>query len=55
MFSSVFVKKKKHKLFEGPSVIKKRSLIPKSNSTVLITLAQKVKKSQSIYFGIKLG
>lgn len=38
MFSSLFVKKEKYKLFEGLSKIKKRSLIPKSNSMVLITL-----------------
>lgn len=55
MFSSLFVKKEKYKLFEGLSMIKKRSLIPKSNSMVLITLVQKVKKSQNIYFGIRVG
>lgn len=54
MSSSLFVKKEKYKLFEGLSMIKKRSLI-KSNSMVLITLVQKVKKSQNIYFGIRLG
>lgn len=48
IFSSLFVKKEKHKLFEGLSVIKKKSLIPKSNSMVLITLSQKIRKRQNI-------
>lgn len=54
MFSGLFVKKEKYKLFEGLNMIKKMSLIPKSNSMVLITLVQKVKKSQNIYFDIRL-
>lgn len=53
IFSNLFVKKEKHKLFEGLSVIKKKNLIPKSNSMVLITLSQKIRKSQHMYFGIR--